>query len=111
MTYPELAEHYKVRLEDLDWTDRSVTRSGLRKFLILVWRYRQTRYHDEWEAVWRSNQFAYHEAMHVWHRRIPGHLSDTDRARVAWYLKQTLPLNDQKLRTKALRWSENRTSF
>lgn len=113
MTYPEIAARYGVTLEELGWQDRRVTRSGLRRFLIAVWRHSNalSRYYEEWDLIWSSNTWAYREAHGQWHRQIPRLCSDTDRARVAELLgpRSRWPDKNDAFRIKARRWASKRS--
>lgn len=90
LTYAEITYHYRVSLHELGWSERRVTRSGLRRFLISYYYHRQLtvlgRNPTEWELIWRANVWAQQEALNQWHSRIPRRYSDGDRTRVAWLL-------------------------
>lgn len=102
---PEL-NHAKGALigSTLHWTDRRVTKPGLRRFLLLA------ASHDyynlpRWEMIWRRNQWAWRAASKL-QIRLPSRYADGDRAIVAWELRDvTDPTPEQ---AAASRWSARR---
>jgi len=85
--------------------NKRLTRSGLRKVLKHVYEVQAATEHADWELLWRANLFAGHEALKVWHRRIPKRLYAIDKAKVAWYLQRSgTPLVGPA--AKAWRWTK-----
>jgi hypothetical protein len=93
-----------LRGSTLHWTDRRVTKPGLRRFLMLA------ASHDiysvpRWALIWNRNVWvvAAAEKLRV---RLPSRYSDEDRAKVAWELRDTHdPTYEQQA---ALRWAGRR---
>jgi hypothetical protein len=89
----------------LHWTDRRVTKPGLRRFLLLAAShdiYKQER----WELIWHRNVWVVGAAAKL-KVRIPSRYADEDRAKVAWELRTARdhPTFDQ---AAALRWAARR---
>jgi hypothetical protein len=90
----------------IHWTDRRVTRAGLRMFLMLV----AQCIHSDWESLpeWRrlyvSNTWAFNQSLKAG-VRLPATLSDTDRARVRWLISK-----EENVPDEVRRWANRRVT-
>lgn len=87
---------------DIHWHERRYTKSGLRRFLILVGQVRLLR-GDRTEAEWIHdlNMFAYRTALHDLGVQLPRHLAAQDRARVRFLLRG----ENRKSQRRLVEWS------
>lgn len=86
LTYKGVAAWYGFTLDALSWEERRMTRSGLRRILLRIYYLTFVDLmadSEDWVVRWHANQWAYHEALGTWHRRLPSKLADKDRALVA----------------------------
>ena len=66
----------------IHWSDRAVTRSGLRRFLMLVHRVEGYLYGGPAERIYHEHMFAYRTALFDLGIRLPAKLSAVDKARL-----------------------------
>lgn len=93
-----------LRGSTLHWTDRKVSKPGLRRFLMLMAGH---DIYDEprWALIWHRNVWVT-GAAETLRVRIPSRYADEDRTRVAWDLRHVHdPDFDQRA---ALRWASRR---
>lgn len=81
------------------WTDRHVTRAGIRNFLKLV---AAIAYGHEsqpkWQKLYEQNLWAYRQARAM-HMRLPRRLADLDRSRVRYIASK------RQISNEAREWS------
>lgn len=124
LTYPELTTHFGVKLCQGNWygetgapepdhvlgfadtkvhwyPDRRVTKTGLRRFLLLVAATKLLGYKDMSPAMrlYATNTWATSAAASL-HRRLPRRYSDQDRRRARWLISQ-----GQTVTPSARRWA------
>jgi hypothetical protein len=98
------SEHRRgeVRGDVVHWTERGVTRNGLRSFLKLVARTRLLNYRTMNKAmrIYAENMWANHAAMESFHIRFRSSLSKTDRLQIRWLVGRGMEITDE-----ARRWA------
>lgn len=93
----------------IHFADRRMTKSGLRRFLMLVAaiRHKHNRGQPQWLKLYEANTFAQRRALSEYRRVIPRRYSDTDRARVRQLMGRDGVLNDPRVKHIA-DWAMNR---
>ena len=111
-TYTEIAEKVGVyRWPGFTGTNRRVTRSGIRRFLMASYYWEpRTDKTPEWLKLWYQIQWVRHQARYTLHVVIPPELWAEDKARLAARMTNDQPPyggNDpyEEERTRALRWA------
>jgi hypothetical protein len=93
------------------WTERRVTRSGIRRFLMLAYdaepiSYTTGRQVPAWLNLWWKIQWVRETARDVLHTTIPSEYWAEDKARLAAKLVNApYSVNDYQAREAALRWA------
>lgn len=105
-TYAAIGERIGIPLPD--WRERRVTRSGIRKFLMLAYHEIPQNRDDDpsWLRLWAQITWVRNTARYDLHITIPPKLWDEDKARLA--AKITYAHDDERYRdekAKALRWA------
>lgn len=101
------------KLPCVHWTERRVTRSGIRRFLMLVYDAEPISYvsrRDEeipsWLHLWWKIEWVRETARDILHTTIPPELWAEDKARLAAKLATAkYSVHDWKERERALRWA------
>ena len=91
-----------------DWTERRVTRSGIRRLLMLAWRsdgQSTITGEPEWLRLWKQVQWVRFTARHRLHVTIPPKLWAEDKARLAAKIAATTDIRFEEERKRALRWT------
>lgn len=85
------------------WSDRHVTKLGLRRFLMLIAEARIIRPETDWGRLYAYNVWASKAAQDI-HIRMPARYSDNDRARVRWLITK-----DEHVPDAVKRWARGRS--
>lgn len=84
-------DHHKgwARRSTVHWSDRRMTKAGLRRYLMLVASQLLFDFQNlpTWDRLYRANVWAAKAAKQL-HVRIPFRLSEIDRARVRWLISK-----------------------
>ena len=125
MTYPQIANtlgfelcgdgckrpeynHAKgtLRGSTLHWTDRRVTKPGLRRFIMLAASHDIYGKNPRWWIIWQRNVWTTQAAAKL-KVRLPARYADNDRAKVAWELRAA-HTDPTSIQAAALRWAGRR---
>lgn len=92
----------------IHWTERRVTRSGIRRFLIVAWDIidadAATARHG-WQGLWDRTKWVRQTASETLHVTIPAELWAEDKARLAARLTDVDITRDREAK-RALRWTQ-----
>lgn len=86
----------------IHWSDRNVTKMGLRRYLMLIAEARIVRPDTEWGRLYSYNVWAARASKDL-RLRIPARYSDNDRARVRWLITKEVRVPDE-----VKRWARGR---
>ena len=95
----------------IHWTERRVTRSGVRRFLMLAWKIRPILplgidTYPVWMRLWLQINWTRKTADKMLHVAIPPKLWAEDKARLAAKLAWDADVRYQQTRQQALRWTQ-----
>ncbi len=104
-TYASIGERIGIQLAD--WPERRVTRSGIRKFLMLAYHeIPQDRGHEpSWMRLWAQISWVRTVARHDLHTVIPPQYWAEDKARLAAKIAVSYETAHDEEKKRALRWA------